>query len=148
MRTIVVLPLVKNTKPLFFSTTARVYQSYHGGDLCMRWGRDRKPEPTPLLTQGIFHLPHHIGMVWEELAFDNTVSYTQRGNEKPAKWKVIPGFRIAILRVTNPALLPTDLTPHPPTFVGGLIWYKPHWFSIDNTLNLHDQCRNIYIYTV
>ena len=42
--------------------------------------RRRKPEPTLLLTQGIFNLPHHIGMVREELAFDDGVSYTQRGN--------------------------------------------------------------------
>ena len=27
---------------------------------------------------GIFNLPHHTGMVWEELAFDYAVSYTQR----------------------------------------------------------------------
>ena len=30
-------------------------------------------------TQGIFNLQHHIGMVWEELAFDGAVSYTQWG---------------------------------------------------------------------
>ena len=33
-------------------------------------------EPTLLSTQGIFNLSHHIGMVWEELAFDDAVSYT------------------------------------------------------------------------
>jgi hypothetical protein len=38
----------------------------------MRWGR--KSEPTPLPTQGMFHLPHHLDMVWEKLAFDNSVS--------------------------------------------------------------------------
>ena len=32
-----------------------------------------KPEPTLLPIQGIFNFPHHIGMVWEELAFDDTV---------------------------------------------------------------------------
>ena len=37
----------------------------------MRW---RKSEPTFLLTKGIFNLSHHIGMVWEDLAFDDTVS--------------------------------------------------------------------------
>ena len=42
--------------------------------------RRRKPEPTVLPIQGIFNLPHHIGMAWEELAFDDTVSYTRRGN--------------------------------------------------------------------
>ena len=43
----------------------------------MRW---RQPKPTLLLTRGIFNLPHHMGLVWEELAFDNAVSYTQQGN--------------------------------------------------------------------
>ena len=38
----------------------------------------RKPEPTLLPTQGIFTSPHHIGMVWEELAFNDAGSYTQR----------------------------------------------------------------------
>ena len=36
--------------------------------------RLRKPKPTPLLTQGIVNLPHHIGMVLEELAVSYTVS--------------------------------------------------------------------------
>ena len=69
---------------------------------CMRWGWDRKPEPTLLLTQGIFYLPHHIGMVWEELDFDNAVSYTQRGNEKSAKQRVTAGTgtRTAVLWIT------------------------------------------------
>ena len=29
-----------------------------------------------LLTQGIFNFPPHVGMVWEELAFDDTELYT------------------------------------------------------------------------
>ena len=37
-------------------------------------------EALLLPTQGIFNLTHHIAMVWEELAFDDAVSYTQRGN--------------------------------------------------------------------
>ena len=37
--------------------------------------RRRKPEPLFLPTQGIFDLPHHTGMVWQELAFDNAVNY-------------------------------------------------------------------------
>ena len=43
--------------------------------------RRRKPEPTLLLTQWIFNLPHNIGMVLdlEELTFDDAVSYTQWG---------------------------------------------------------------------
>ena len=42
--------------------------------------RTRKPEPTLLLTRGIFTLPHHIGMVREKLAFDAIGYNTQRGN--------------------------------------------------------------------
>ena len=34
---------------------------YHGGD--MMFEMRRKPEPTLLLTQAIFSLPHHVGMV-------------------------------------------------------------------------------------
>ena len=40
--------------------------------------RSWKPEHTLLQTQGIFNLPHHIGMVWEELASDNTNLYMAR----------------------------------------------------------------------
>ena len=36
---------------------------------------------SSLHPQGIFNLPHHIGAVWEELAFDGAVSYAQQGNE-------------------------------------------------------------------
>ena len=28
----------------------------------------------------LFNLPHHIGMAWEEVAFDDAVNYTQWGN--------------------------------------------------------------------
>ena len=38
--------------------------------------RRENPKTTLLPTQGIFTLPHHIGMVWKELAFDDAVSYT------------------------------------------------------------------------
>ena len=37
--------------------------------------RTRKSELTFLLTQRIFNHPHHIG-----IAFDDAVSYRQRGN--------------------------------------------------------------------
>ena len=40
----------------------------------------RKAKLTVLLTPGIFNLPLHIGIVWEELAFDDAVSYKQRGH--------------------------------------------------------------------
>ena len=39
--------------------------------------RRRKPEPA---LSGIFNLPHHISMVWEEMAFEGVVNYTQRIN--------------------------------------------------------------------
>ena len=41
----------------------------------------KKPKPTHLLTQGIFIFRDHIGMVREELVFDDAASYTQL-----AKW--------------------------------------------------------------
>ena len=42
--------------------------------------KKRKPKPTFLPIQGIFNLPDHIGMVWDKLAFDDAVSYTQWGD--------------------------------------------------------------------
>ena len=41
----------------------------------------RKPEPTLPPTQAFFNLAHHKGMAWEELAFDDAVTYTKRGND-------------------------------------------------------------------
>ena len=40
----------------------------------------RKQEPALLSTQWIYNLTHHIYMVWEELAFDDALSYTKWGN--------------------------------------------------------------------
>ena len=42
--------------------------------------RMRKPEPKPLITQGIFNLLHHIGTVYGKLVFDDAISYTQQRN--------------------------------------------------------------------
>ena len=57
---------------------AMVFQLYDGGYMMYEM---RRPVPTLLPTQGIFNLPHHIGMVCEELAFDDDdVSCTQWGN--------------------------------------------------------------------
>ena len=42
--------------------------------------RKRKAEPILLPTHGIFNLTLHTIMVWEELAFDDAVSYAQLGN--------------------------------------------------------------------
>ena len=64
---------------LLFYAIATILQLYHGSDMIYKMRR-RKPEPTLLPTQGIFNLPHHIGMVCEELPFDAAVSYTQRVN--------------------------------------------------------------------
>ena len=51
---------------------------YHGSDVMYEMWR-RKPEPTLFPTQGIFNLPHHIDMVWKELAFDDAVSCIHSG---------------------------------------------------------------------
>ena len=56
-----------------------VFQLYHGSDMMYEMSM-RKPECALLPTQGIFNLSHHIGMVWEQLAFDYAVSYAQWGN--------------------------------------------------------------------
>ena len=54
-----VQPLVYHL--LLFYTIATVFQLYHSGDMMYEMRR-RKPEPTLLVTQWIFNLPHHIGM--------------------------------------------------------------------------------------
>ena len=41
---------------------ATVFQLYHGGDMMYKMRRT-KPERTLLQTQGIFNLPHQIGIV-------------------------------------------------------------------------------------
>ena len=62
----------------FFHAIATIFQLYHGTD--MVWDEKEKTQAYILMNQGIFNTPHHIGMVWEELAFDDTVIYRQRGN--------------------------------------------------------------------
>ena len=59
---------------LFFAI-ATIFQLYLGSDMMYDMGR-RKPKSTLLPTQRNFNLPHHIGIVREELAFDDTQSYT------------------------------------------------------------------------
>ena len=51
---------------------ATLFQLYLGGDMMHKVGR-RKPEPTLLLSQGIFNFPHHIYMVADELVIDDAV---------------------------------------------------------------------------
>ena len=55
-----------------FNAIATVFQLYHRND--MMYEVRRKPEPTLLLTQRIFNIPHHMGMVGVELGFDDAVS--------------------------------------------------------------------------
>ena len=83
---------------LLFYAIATVFQLDHGGDMMYEMRRRRKPEATLLLTQGTFNFPHHIGIIWEELAFDNAVSYIQQGNGHQYsalnKWAISPpGFK-------------------------------------------------------
>ena len=63
---------------LLFYTIATIFQLYHGGN--MVYELRRKPEPSLLPTQGTFNHPHNIVMIWDELAFGDTVSYTQQGH--------------------------------------------------------------------
>ena len=65
---------------LLFYAIATVFKLYHDGDMMYYDMRRRKPKPTVLPTQGIFNLPYNIGMVSEELAFGDAVSYAQWGN--------------------------------------------------------------------
>ena len=73
-------PITEIVSLLLFNAIATVFQLYYASDMMYEMRR-RKPEATHLMSQGTFNLPHQIGMVWEELAFDDAVSYTQRGNE-------------------------------------------------------------------
>ena len=68
-------PVPHGAMLLLFYAIATAFQLYHGSDMWYEMRR-RKPEPTLLATQAIFNLPHHVGMVWTELAFDDAVSYT------------------------------------------------------------------------
>ena len=48
---------------LLFYAIGTVFQLCHYGSDIMQEMTRRKPEPTLELTQGIFNLPHFIGMV-------------------------------------------------------------------------------------
>ena len=78
----------------------------------MMYEMRKKAKPTLLPTQGIFNLPHHIDMVWEELSFDEYVSYAQRRNGL-AKCYGNDGIRTPVSMVTNPVPYPTELSPQP-----------------------------------
>ena len=63
----------------------------------------RLSEPTLLPTQGILNLPQDIGMVWEELAFDDDATYTQWGMDcSTAKNNGRDKIRTPVTTVTNP----------------------------------------------
>ena len=87
-----------------FYAIATVFQFYHGSYMMYEMRR-RKPESTLLPTQGIFNHPNHIGMVWEELAVDDAVSYTLWGNGlKHINVIAVTRIRTPVHRVTYPAL--------------------------------------------
>ena len=67
-----------------------------------------KPKSTLLTTWGIFNLPHHIDMVWEELAFDDTISYTQ------IHVIAMTGIRTPVPRVTYLPSAVTNWANSPP----------------------------------
>ena len=71
---------VRSVICLFYAIATAFLSQNLGADM-MYEVRRRKPKSTLLATQGIFNLPHHVGTVLEELAFDDAVSYTQQGNK-------------------------------------------------------------------
>ena len=64
---------------LLFYVRARIFHLHHGSDM-MYDMRRRKPEHTLLPTRRIFNLQQDIGMVQEELTFDDDVSHTDWEN--------------------------------------------------------------------
>ena len=93
----------------------------------IRWQLvDRKSEPTVLLTRGIFNLPHHIDVVWEQLAFDDAFSYTQRWKSKLAEVMAsgieLLNFKLGI-RLWNKVRHPNDSdTEDTTSYVGHPYW--------------------------
>ena len=127
--------------------------------------RRKKPEPTILLTQGILNLSHHIGMVWEQLAFDESnwplillskvsCSHTQKWKSKLAEvmaWGIEPPtFRPSDTltttqtedATTSPSACCTDRCPvciRCGPEEGGISCTncEAHWFSFDTILLLY-----------
>ena len=71
-----------------YGAIATVFQLYHASDVIYEMRR-RKPEPALLLIEGIFNVPHHIGMVWEELVFDDTTSCTKQSISEVIAWEIM-----------------------------------------------------------
>ena len=64
--------------------------------------RKRKPENTLLQTQGVFNLPHHIGMVWQKLVFDDVIQ-SREMDCSSAKCHGNDRIQTPVDKVTNPA---------------------------------------------
>ena len=67
--------------------------------------RRRKPEPTLLASQWIFDLPHQIGMVWDEVDFDDTKLYIV------GKWIAAPLNVMAVMGHQPNALTNWAISP-------------------------------------
>ena len=87
-----------------FYAIETVFQLYHGDDMMYELSR-KKPDPTLLLTQGIFNLPH-------QLAIDDAVSYTKRRNR--LQHSVVPVTGFVPLSPRSPTLCFNQLN-HLPT---------------------------------
>ena len=97
---------------MLFYAIATVLQLYHGGDMMHEMRRRILP------TQGICNLPHHIGMVWEQLAFDEAVCYTRLG-----KWVVAQINAMAVMGFES-------LSQGPPTKSLNQLSYLPHPYDL------------------
>ena len=89
---------------LLFYAIATVFQLHHGSDMTYEVGW-KKSEPTFLLTQRIFNLPHHTYMVWEELVFDDAISFTVwEGIAAHLNVIAVTGIHTPVPRVAYPML--------------------------------------------
>ena len=70
-------------------------------------------------TEEIFNAPHHIGMVWEKLTFDDAVSYMQWGKWIAAQLNVIAmtGIHTHVPRVTYLHVLTNWANPPTPLWL-------------------------------
>ena len=111
---------------------------------CMRW----EESPSLHFYWLIFNLPHHIGMVWEELAFNDAVSYSV-GKWIAAQLNIIAvtGIHTPVPRVIYSALKSTELSPHPLIVNAGkqpsgsvkqccTIWLESHWGFLATEITL------------
>ena len=114
---------------LLFYAIAIVYFSYIMAVLWDVWEEKEKAWTYSSTTQGIFDLRNHIGMVWEELAFGDAVSYTQRGNGQLNVMAVM-GF------VTlSPEALTQRLNPLSYLHLPNMQWIRVHYILSIPALN-------------